>query len=160
MEKVSNYQISPDPLSANPKKRSNTLKQFVSLKSNSQTRSILFVKYGNHSFCGCRKLTFLQMLYTFRQPLIPPLQSVISPNLQNQIKQSAFNQNSRKSVDEKEKNTKDINCKVCCFSSKHINPFSPNIKNLYPLKTSKNQRSSDLFRGYRNAILDQNGFPK
>ena len=32
-----------------------------------------------------------------------------------------------------------------------------NIPLLYPLKTSENQRFSDVFRGYRNGTLDENG---
>ena len=40
---------------------------------------------------------------------------------------------------------------------KLINPFSTNAPLLYPLKTSENQGSSDVFRGYRSRILIENG---
>ena len=35
-----------------------------------------------------------------------------------------------------------------------INPFYSSVTFLYPLKTSENQKFSDVFRGYRNATLD------
>ena len=35
-----------------------------------------------------------------------------------------------------------------------INPFYSSVTFLYPLKTSENQRFSDVFRGYRNVTLD------
>ena len=38
-----------------------------------------------------------------------------------------------------------------------INPFLINIPLLYPLKTSKKQRFSDVFRGYRSGTLVENG---
>ena len=34
-----------------------------------------------------------------------------------------------------------------------INPFHANVPFLYPLKTSENQRFSDVFGGYRNGTL-------
>ena len=34
-----------------------------------------------------------------------------------------------------------------------LNPFQANSTFLYPLKTSENQRFSDIFRGYKNAAL-------
>ena len=37
-----------------------------------------------------------------------------------------------------------------------INPFSTSVGLLYPLKTSKNLRSSDVFRGYRSGTLVEN----
>ena len=41
--------------------------------------------------------------------------------------------------------------------SPDINPFSTNVPSLYPLKTSKNRRFSDGFRGYRSGTLVENG---
>ena len=38
-----------------------------------------------------------------------------------------------------------------------LNSFSPNTPSLYPLKTSENQRSSDIFRRYGNGTLGKNG---
>ena len=38
-----------------------------------------------------------------------------------------------------------------------LNPYSPNVTFLYPLKTSKNFRFSDIFRGYRNVTLGEYG---
>ena len=35
-----------------------------------------------------------------------------------------------------------------------VNPFSPSVTFLYPLKTSENLWLSDVFRGYRNVTLD------
>ena len=35
-----------------------------------------------------------------------------------------------------------------------FNPFQSSVTFLYPLKTSENQRFSDIFRGYRNVTLD------
>ena len=39
----------------------------------------------------------------------------------------------------------------------YLNPYSPNVTFLYPLKTSENQRFSDVFRGYRNVTLGEYG---
>ena len=39
----------------------------------------------------------------------------------------------------------------------HINPYSPNVTFLYPLKTSENRRLSDVFTGYRNVTLGEYG---
>ena len=36
-----------------------------------------------------------------------------------------------------------------------VNPYSPNVTFLYPLKTSENRRFSDIFRGYRNVTLEE-----
>ena len=36
-------------------------------------------------------------------------------------------------------------------------PLQPNVPFLYPLKTSENQRFSDVFRGYRNVASAWNG---
>ena len=41
--------------------------------------------------------------------------------------------------------------------SPDINPFSTNVPSLYPLKTSKNRRFSEGFRGYRSGTLVENG---
>ena len=41
--------------------------------------------------------------------------------------------------------------------SSKINPFSSNIPLLYPLKTSENQRFSEVFRGYRSGTFVENG---
>ena len=38
-----------------------------------------------------------------------------------------------------------------------IDGFKPNVPFLYPLKTSENQKFSDVFRGYKNKTLDSNG---
>ena len=38
-----------------------------------------------------------------------------------------------------------------------FNPFSTNVPPLYRLKTSKNLRFSDVFRGYRSGTLVENG---
>ena len=38
-----------------------------------------------------------------------------------------------------------------------FNPFSTNAPLLYPLKTSKNHRFSEVFRGYRSGTLVENG---
>ena len=38
-------------------------------------------------------------------------------------------------------------------SVKIINPLSPNIRSLYPLKTSEKFCFSDVFSGYRNGTL-------
>ena len=38
-----------------------------------------------------------------------------------------------------------------------LNPYSPNVTFLYPLKTSENRRFSDIFRVYRNATLGEYG---
>ena len=52
-------------------------------------------------------------------------------------------------------------CFVNVSSSKStmqlLNPFSTNVPLLYPLKTSENQRFSDVFRGYRSGTLVENG---
>ena len=40
---------------------------------------------------------------------------------------------------------------------KYINPYSPNVTFLHPLKTSENRRFSDIFRGYRNVTLREYG---
>ena len=37
-----------------------------------------------------------------------------------------------------------------------FNPFSTNVRFLYPMKTSENRRTSDVFRGYRSGILVEN----
>ena len=37
-----------------------------------------------------------------------------------------------------------------------INPFQSSVTFLYPMKTSENQRFSNVFRGYRNVTLDWN----
>ena len=42
----------------------------------------------------------------------------------------------------------------------NINPFSTNVPLLYPLKTSENRRLFDVFRGYRNGTLVENGLRK
>ena len=39
----------------------------------------------------------------------------------------------------------------------HLTHFSPIVKFLYLLKTSENLWLSDVFRGYRNVTLDQDG---
>ena len=39
----------------------------------------------------------------------------------------------------------------------YLNPFSTNLPLLYSLKTSKNRRFSDVFRGYRSGTLVENG---
>ena len=39
-------------------------------------------------------------------------------------------------------------------SSLSLNPFYSSVTFLQPLKTSENQRFSDVFRGYRNVTLD------
>ena len=36
-----------------------------------------------------------------------------------------------------------------------VNPYSPNVTFLYPMKTSENGRFSDVFRGYRNVTLGE-----
>ena len=41
-----------------------------------------------------------------------------------------------------------------------INPFSTNVPLLYPLRTSKNLRFSDIFRGYKSGTLAENGLIK
>ena len=41
-----------------------------------------------------------------------------------------------------------------------INPFSTNAPLLHLLKTSKNLRFSDVFRGYRSEALIENGLNK
>ena len=41
-----------------------------------------------------------------------------------------------------------------------FNPFSTNVPLLYPLKTSKNRRFSDVFRGYRSGTLVENDLIK
>ena len=41
-----------------------------------------------------------------------------------------------------------------------INSFSTNTPLLYLLKTSKNRRFSDVFRGYRSGALIENGLNK
>ena len=41
-----------------------------------------------------------------------------------------------------------------------LKPFQANVSFLYNLKTSENQRFSDVFRGYRNRILAWNGLKK
>ena len=38
-----------------------------------------------------------------------------------------------------------------------VKPFQLNCPFLYPLKTSENERFSDVFRGYRNGTLHKNG---
>ena len=38
-----------------------------------------------------------------------------------------------------------------------FNPFAPNARFLYPLKTSENLRFSDVFRGKRKGVLETNG---
>ena len=38
-----------------------------------------------------------------------------------------------------------------------LNPYSPNVTFLYPLKTLENLRFSDVFRGYRNVTLGEYG---
>ena len=38
-----------------------------------------------------------------------------------------------------------------------FNPFPANVPFLYPLKTSENQRLSDVFRGYRNETFVRRG---
>ena len=38
-----------------------------------------------------------------------------------------------------------------------INPFSTNVPLLYPLQTSENRRSSDVFKGYSSGTLVENG---
>ena len=43
------------------------------------------------------------------------------------------------------------------YSSVSINPFWPNVPFLYPVKISENQRFSNIFRGYRNGTVGQNG---
>ena len=46
-----------------------------------------------------------------------------------------------------------------CLTPNVFNPFQVNVLFLYPLKTSKNQRFPDVFRGYRKgilAIMDEN----
>ena len=44
------------------------------------------------------------------------------------------------------------------FKSLHVfNPFSTNVPLLYPLKTSENRRFFDVFWGYRNGSLVENG---
>ena len=40
----------------------------------------------------------------------------------------------------------------------HINPFHANVPFLYPLKTSENQRFSEVLREYRNGTLAWKGF--
>ena len=40
------------------------------------------------------------------------------------------------------------------FDTKSINPLEANVPFLYPLKTSENQRFSDVFRGYRNVAYN------
>ena len=37
-----------------------------------------------------------------------------------------------------------------------FNPFSTSVPILYPLKTSENQRFSDVFREYRSGALVEN----
>ena len=41
----------------------------------------------------------------------------------------------------------------CSTEMKWINPFHANVSFLYSLKTSENQRFSDIFRGCRNGTL-------
>ena len=41
--------------------------------------------------------------------------------------------------------------------AQHTNLFLTNILLPYPLKTSENQRFSDVFRGYRTGTLVENG---
>ena len=41
-----------------------------------------------------------------------------------------------------------------------INPFPTNVPLLYPLRTSKNLRFSDIFRGYKSGTLAENGLIK
>ena len=38
-----------------------------------------------------------------------------------------------------------------------FNPFAPNARYLYPLKTSENLRCSDVFRVKRKGVLGTNG---
>ena len=38
-----------------------------------------------------------------------------------------------------------------------LNPFSTNVPLIHPLKISENFRFSDVFRGYRNGTLVENG---
>ena len=38
-----------------------------------------------------------------------------------------------------------------------LNPYSPNVTFLYPLKTSQNRMFSDVFRGHRNVTLEEYG---
>ena len=42
----------------------------------------------------------------------------------------------------------------------NINPFLTNIPLLYPRKTSKNLRFSDVFREYRSGTVAENGLSK
>ena len=38
-----------------------------------------------------------------------------------------------------------------------FNPFSTNVSNLYPVKTSENQTFSDVFSRYKSETLVENG---
>ena len=45
----------------------------------------------------------------------------------------------------------------CVLLKKCLNPFSTNVPPIYLLKTLENWRFSDVFMGYRNATLLENG---
>ena len=44
-----------------------------------------------------------------------------------------------------------------CLYTYKVNPSHGNVPFLYPLKTSGNQRFSDVFRGYRNGTWREIG---
>ena len=46
---------------------------------------------------------------------------------------------------------------IALLSNHIFNPFSTSVPLPYPLKTSENQRFSDVFRGYRSETLVENG---
>ena len=43
------------------------------------------------------------------------------------------------------------------FHKKRVNPYSPNVTFLYPIKTSENLIFSAVFRGYRNVTFGEYG---
>ena len=44
-----------------------------------------------------------------------------------------------------------------CLNENTVNPFSINVLLLYPLRPSENPWFSDVFRGFRNGTLVENG---
>ena len=46
---------------------------------------------------------------------------------------------------------------IFLLSKNAFNPFSKNVPLLYPLKTSENEKFSDVFRGGRSGTLVENG---
>ena len=125
------------PLGANPRKWSNTLKQFVGkLPSNCLSVFEHFVGLARKELSNVSRLKVRKCTVTttvFHKKYI-----FFQSNYKQVLLTAAFQD-------------------FCTLVS--VNPFWSNVTFLYSLKTSENHRFSDVFRGYRNDVTSKCDIP-